>query len=309
MSTQTKPRSQTSPTRTAADKRAAHRAAEREQMKAALAALQTSEGWGRWLRVRRHFHTYSIHNQLLIAFQNPDATRVAGFRAWLKIGYCVRKGEHAIRIWAPMPPSKKALAAWRKAGSSPDERPRTYFRLMPVFDRSQVGPLPDFPGGPLDLEPPHEPVLGTGLRHLLSPLGDFAATLGSSVSFEPIPGAAAGYHEPASGRIVIDSDPSVSPNAQVATLIHELAHALIRAERREDDPKLDYRSEEVVVESVAYSVCASLGLDTAGDSVPYLAGWGGEEAGDPIDRYAALIDRLARRLEDVVKSEVSNELS
>ena len=49
-----------------------------------------------------------------------------------------------------------------------------------------------------------------------------------------------------------------------------------------------------MVESVAYCVCASLGLDTAGDSVPYLAGWGGEEASDAIEAYAAA-DRPPRR--------------
>ncbi len=53
-------------------------------------------------------------------------------------------------------------------------------------------------------------------------------------------------------------------------------------------------------QSVAYSVCDSLGLDTSGDSVPYLAGWGGEEAADSIERYAQLIDRLASRLEQVL---------
>jgi N-terminal domain of anti-restriction factor ArdC len=41
----------------------------------------------------------SLANQLLIAMQKPEATRVAGFRAWLKLGYCVRKGESALRIW------------------------------------------------------------------------------------------------------------------------------------------------------------------------------------------------------------------
>jgi hypothetical protein len=55
-----------------------------------------------------------------------------------------------------------------------------------------------------------------------------------------------------------------------------------------------------VVESVAYTVCASLGLDTSGDSVPYLAGWGGEEASDQIEHYAQLIDRLASRLEGAI---------
>jgi antirestriction protein ArdC len=283
-----------------AEDRAARRAAEREQMNAAIAALQSGEGWKRWLRVRASFHKYSFANTLLIAHQNPDATRVAGFRAWLKIGYSVCKGEHAIRIWAPIPPSKKALKAWREAGSVPEDRPRTYFRFVPVFDRSQVDPLPGFPGGPLELEPPHQPIEGDGLAGLIEPLVGFATELGPQVTFERIPGPAAGYHEPTTGRIVIDSGPEHSPNAQVSTLAHELAHALLRLEHQHDDPRLSYAEEEAVAECVAYCVCASVGLDTAGDSVPYVAGWGGEEAAEPIEAYAGLIDRLASRIEAAV---------
>jgi antirestriction protein ArdC len=76
--------------------------------------------------------------------------------------------------------------------------------------------------------------------------------------------------------------------------------ALVRIDRRDDDPKLDYATEEVVVESVAYSVCASLGLDSSGSSVPYVAGWAEGVEGDPIEAYAELIDRLARRVEEVL---------
>jgi N-terminal domain of anti-restriction factor ArdC len=36
---------------------------------------------------------------MLIAMQHPSANRVAGFRAWLRLGYCVSKGEKGIRIW------------------------------------------------------------------------------------------------------------------------------------------------------------------------------------------------------------------
>jgi antirestriction protein ArdC len=295
MSTQTKSRPKASD-----EKKAIRRAAEREQMKQAIAALQTSEGWQRWLRVRRHFHTYSFQNQLLIAYGCPDATHVAGFRAWLKLGYCVRKGERSIRIWAPMPPSKKALAAWRRDGSPADDRPKTYFRLVPVFDRSQVDPLPNHPGGPAPLESPHQPISGDGLERLRGPLSAFAAGLDSEVSFEPIPGAAAGYHEPATGRIVVDNGADRSANAEVQTLTHELAHLLIRVERRDDDPKLSYRAEEVVVESVAYCVCAGLGLDTAPNSVPYVIGWGEEEATDQLEQCAQLIDRLASRIEAAI---------
>jgi antirestriction protein ArdC len=274
------------------------RAADRERMNAAIEALQTSDGWQRWLRARSRFHAYSFHNQLLIAHQCPDATHVAGFRAWLKLGYCVRKGQHALRIWAPMPPSKKALKAWREAGSIPDDRPRTFFRIVPVFDRSQVDPIPDHPGGPAPLEPPHEPITGDRLERCRRPLVQLASALGSEVTFEPIAGAAAGYHEPATGLIVIDNGPDRSPNAEIQTLVHELAHRLVRHDKRDDDPKLDYRAEELVAESVAFTVCAGLGLDTAGDSAPYLAGWGGEEAADRIEALAHLIDRLAKRIED-----------
>lgn len=284
--------------------RAERRAAEREQMRRAVEALRTSEGWRRWLKVRRHFHDYSFHNQLLIAMQCPGATRVAGFRKWLELGYAVRKGEKAIRIWAPCPPSKKQVARWREAGADPQEKPHTFFRLVPVFDASQVSPLPEFPGGPVPLEPPHEPIAGDGLADRVPALVEFADSLELEVSIEEVPGAALGYHEPATGRIVVeDVGPGLSANAQVSVLVHELAHALVRLDRRDDDPKLDYAAEEVVVESVAYSVCASLGLDSSASAVPYVTGWAERAEGDPLEAYAELIDRLARRLEAVVCDE------
>jgi len=127
--------------------RAERRAAERKQMSEAIEALQSSAGWERWLRARRHFRTYSLHNQLLIALQCPEATKVAGFRAWLELGYCVRKGEAALRIWAPLPPSKRAIEEWKALGADPAKAPPTRFRTVAVFDRSQVEPLPEHPGG------------------------------------------------------------------------------------------------------------------------------------------------------------------
>jgi antirestriction protein ArdC len=283
------------------EERAERRAAEREQMREAVEALRTSEGWQRWLQVRRHFHDYSFHNQLLIAMQCPEATRVAGFRKWLEIGWCVRKGEKAIRIWAPCPPSKKQMNQWRESGAKPDEEPRTYFRLVPVFDASQVTALPDFPGEPVPLESPHEPVTGDGLADRIPLLVEFADSLELDVAIEKIPGAALGYHEPATGRIVVeDVSPEFSANAQVSVVLHEIAHALVRIDRRDEDLKLGYAEEEVLVESVAYSVCASLGLDSSGSAVPYVAGWAEAAEGDPIEAYAELIDRLARRIEEVV---------
>lgn len=278
------------------EERAEKRAAERELMAKAIEELRSSEGWQRWLRVRRHFHSYSFHNQLLIAFQRPGATRVAGFRRWLTLGYAVRKGERGISIWAPCPPSKKKLREWRKAGANPDDRPRTFFRLVKVFDRAQVDPLPEFPGGPVDLDPPLAPIEGDGLAGLFEPLANFATSIDYTVAVEEIPGSALGYCSPPRQHIGVERiSAEFSANAQVGVEIHELAHALVRCDRQEEDPQLTYGEEEVVVECVAHTVCATVGIDTSDWSVPYMATWG---EGDEIERYAALIDRLATRLED-----------
>ncbi len=285
-----------SPRKLSEEQRAEKRAAERELMEHAVEELRSSAGWKRWLDVRRHFRTYSLHNQFLIADQRLGATYVAGFRRWLSLGYAVRKGEHGIRIWAPCPPSAKQLRAWREEGENPDTKPPTHFRLVSVFDRSQVDPLPEFPGQRLDLEPPVEPIEGNSLSHLFDPLAAFGASLGYTVAVEVISGSALGYCSPDRHRIgveVVSGD--FSPNAQVATEVHELAHALVRCDRREEDPELIYREEEVVVECVAFSVCSTFGLDTSGYSVPYLTSW---SKGGEIERYARLIDRLASRLED-----------
>src|SRR5438552_3313785 len=84
--------------------RAERRQADCDRLEQAARALLSSEGWQRWVRVRstNGLSRYSFGNQLLIALQRPDATYVAGFRAFLKLNRCVRKGERAIRILAPM---------------------------------------------------------------------------------------------------------------------------------------------------------------------------------------------------------------
>jgi antirestriction protein ArdC len=276
------------------EERAERRRADREFARHAVEQLQSSEGWQRWLATRGHFHSYSFGNQLLIAMQRPEATRVAGFRSWLDLGYCVRRGERALRIWVPIKPSRKQLQAWERAGSVPDQRPKTYFKLGPVFDRDQVQELPP-PATPAPVEPPIREVTGSDLAPVLPPLIALAQEIGSVVEFEAISGRRGGYYELQSKRIAIRED--MPANAQVKTLVHELAHALLRAEPSEDDPQLAQAAEELVVESVAYTVCGSLGLDTAGYSIPYLASWASEGDIDTLEQTAALIDRLARRIE------------
>jgi hypothetical protein len=88
------------------------------------------------------------------------------------------------------------------------------------------------------------------------------------------------------------------PAAGVATLIHELAHALVGQRSG-----LARAVEEVVVEAVAYIGCSGAGLDTGCDSVPYIAAHGDEQALATLTDAAELIDALARRIERALPAE------
>src|SRR5207247_3740371 len=73
----------------------------RERLAQAVERMADSETFGAWLRARATFHDYSFANVCLIVSQRPDATRVAGYKTWQKLGRQVRNGEHGIRILAP----------------------------------------------------------------------------------------------------------------------------------------------------------------------------------------------------------------
>ena len=277
--------------------RQARREADREKARTAVEALRSTEGWKRWLSCRRHFHRYSLANQLLIALQKPDATRVAGFRAWLKLGYCVRRGERALRIWVPIPPSKRALEEWKAGGEDATERPQMRFKLGPVFDRSQVEQLPP-PAEPVPLDPPIAPVEGEDLAWAFPPLVELAGRIGAAVVLEPLSADVGGYFDPQSQRIGINAATWI--NQQVKTLVHELGHALLRADG--EKPSFSYAEEELVVESIAFTVCGSMGLDASSYSVPYLTSWAEEAELETIQAAAGTIDRIAKRIEDELEN-------
>jgi N-terminal domain of anti-restriction factor ArdC len=287
------------PTRTLTDEeRRARREADRRRTRDAVEALRASDGWQNWLSVRRHFRTYSLTNQLLIARAMPEATRVAGFKAWLKLGYCVRRGEHAvIRIWMPIPPSRKQLADWEAAGGDAADKPRTRYRLGPVWDRSQVQPLPP-PAQPVALDPPIAEPEGDSLAWAVPRLESLVGDLGCSLIIERPPDGRGGCFIPDLSLISLNEANSV--NHQVKTLVHELSHALLRHTDLHD-LALSYSQEELVVESVALTVVGGLGLDTSGYSIPYLTSWSqNDDSLAIVETCADLIDRLAKRIEDAI---------
>jgi len=233
----------------------------REQLLVRLAAqaeqLASSDGWRRWLRCNRLFRTYSLNNQLLILAQDPQATQVAGYTVWSKLGRQVRKGEHGIAILAPV-----VRRVTDEEGG--DDRKLQGFRVVYVFDIRQTE-------GEALPEVTMPPVRVPDVR-LLEQIVVAARAAGLRVvRVEADPAGARGWYEPATRTItLVTSHPAAS---QVRTLLHELAHACdpvvgapqaVRAER------------ELVAESAAYLVGTDFGLNLDDASTHYVTSWGAD---------------------------------
>ena len=274
------------------EEREQRRAEQRALITASVEQLRSSDGWRAYLRARRTFRSYSTGNVLLIVSQHDTASRVAGFRAWLKLGYVVQKGQRGIRIWAPCPPTRKQLDEWRQNAADPQQKPRTGWRLATVFAQDQVAPMPP-PAEPVPLEAPCREIAGATHEQLIGPLIELAEEIGYAVAFATTD-RGDGYCAPKAKRIVVAD--RLDPNARLAVLIHELGHALLRSEP--DAEQLSYAQEELVVESIAASACELVGLATDENSIPYLASWAESASLEVLEQTAALTDRIARRIED-----------
>jgi antirestriction protein ArdC len=237
-----------------------------QRLDAGISALNTSERWAEFLKFQSRFHKYSFGNAMLIHIQNPESTRVAGFRAWQGMGHNVRKGEKGLMILAPrwFYKSKETREILRDhAEVSPDNKVKvTYFTTAYVWDVSQTDgpPLPEI-ASKLEGDAPAEK---------LERLQAFARSLGYTVIEATHPTGAHGYMNPQ--EKIVATAPGLSPLHRLKTTIHEIAHIpeLLGKSEKFDDRAL----EEVAVESVAFIVSDYLGLDTSQYSFDYVADWG-----------------------------------
>jgi antirestriction protein ArdC len=249
-----------------------------------VARLTNSAEWQAWLDVQSRFHRYSWGNTLLIALQRPEATQVAGFHSWLRLGRHVRKGEKGIAIIAPVVRrvrvTDEATGDKKVIAGSPSA-----FRVAHVFDVAQTD------GEDLPAVPVHK-LEGDDADNLYLQLVAVAHSLGFTVEEDYLDNGVSGdcNHVEARIRVEVRNE----PQQQIKTLAHELAHAILHADRT----NFVRERAELEAESVAYVVCADLRIDSSSYSFGYLATWsgGGTEAQRAISESAQRIQKAAHQI-------------
>ena len=248
-----------------------------EQLQTSLQELVTSEDWQRALSVAARFHDYSFANTQLIWAQSHargvTPSRVAGYRTWQQLGRQVRRGERGLQILAPL--TRKITPE----NGEDEERRVVGFRVVHVFDLAQTDgePLPEVTAVLVEGDlPAHWDRIG----ELITEAG-----FGLQVADVDRLGEANGITDWQQRDVIVRAG---LPGAQrFKTAVHELAHIRLHEPTTEGRPNCR-GIVEVEAESVAYMVCAALGIDSTGYSLPYVASWSG---GD-VDKVAATANRV-----------------
>lgn len=247
------------------------------QLQDSLQELVTSEDWQQALAVAARFHDYSFSNTQLIWAQSLargfTPSRVAGYRAWQELGRHVRRGEKGLQILAPV------TRRITPENGEDEERRVVGFRVVHVFDLAQTEgePLPEVSVALVEGDLPSHWEQVSGLI--------VGAGFDLQVADVERLGEANGITDWQHRDVVVRAS---LPGAQrFKTAVHELAH--IRLHEPTSDGRPSCRGVvEVEAESVAYMVCAALGIDSAGYSLPYVASWSG---GD-VTKVAATANRV-----------------
>jgi len=247
------------------------------QLQDSLQELVTSEDWQQALAVAARFHDYSFSNTQLIWAQSLargfTPSRVAGYRAWQELGRHVRRGERGLQILAPV--TRKITPD----NGADEERRVVGFRVVHVFDLAQTEgePLPEVSVALVEGDLPSHWDQVSGLI--------VGAGFDLQVADLERLGEANGITDWQQRDVVVRAS---LPGAQrFKTAVHELAH--VRLHEPTSDGRPSCRGiVEVEAESVAYMVCAALGIESAGYSLPYVASWSG---GD-ITKVSATANRV-----------------
>lgn len=249
-----------------------------EELKESIVKILESGNYAKYLECMTKFHTYSLNNILWIYAQMPTATLVTGYKKWNKeFDRHVRKGEHAIKILAPI--FKKVRV--EEDGEEKEETRLVNFKVVNVFDVSQTEgkELPTAPCRCIDLEGNVD-----GYKELFEKLEKASPV---PIGFEDINDDSHGYFSLIDNRIAIKK--GMSEQQTIKTMIHEIAHSILHNTKTGEEKEADRHTAEVQAESVAYTVCKYIGLDTSDYSFGYITGWSkGKGAKELIESMEAI---------------------
>lgn len=203
-----------------------------------------------FIKFSSKFRNYSYKNTMLIYSQNKSANYIASFNKISKMGYSIKKGEKAIKIFAPSEskyavvdgihkPFKKLTKEEKEQVKNKELKVISYRNFVPVnvFDISQSDikseDLPKLLGfnNLIDIE----------VKDKIEIIEKYAKNNNTQIYYNTLPLNLKGEYYPGLNQIIINE--RLDDIGKLSTLTHELGHSLLH------NDAVDYQSDnENVIE-------------------------------------------------------------
>jgi len=246
-----------------------------------------------YLKFISNFYPYSLNNIMLIYAQMEKATHVAGFDKWKAMGYKIKKGSKAIKIFAPQKYKFMVVDGrrvfYRQMTKKQKERTGEHisglnFCPVAVFDISQCENRgKKFEKYYISLGNSHKSKY-LSLKRIIKKCGievrECDTWSAEGISF--------------GGLIHIKKDNDY--NNRLLTLIHEYAHEILH--KGSENKSLSRGFKECQAEATSFVVGQYLGIDNPFSS-DYILNWGGtkEKLKENLSRVLVATEKIIKNIE------------
>lgn len=242
------------------------------------------------LRFMGQFHNFSVRNTMLIESQFMGASAVGSFQFWKSKGASVKKGEKGIKILVPTPvhffnregesnpvqlknatAAEKLLIEQNKIQLSK----KTFFKIGHVFDYLQT----DAREKGIEVSEifnrfQRDDTIDNDKQFMkaFEQIGQNLAVRFLNEPPEELGTAKGAFYR---NLEAIALNPRNTPAENVQVMLHELAHAALHNNERNQQREklLSVPEKEFQAELTAYVVAARYGIEMDDFSIPYLANW------------------------------------
>lgn len=232
-----------------------------------------------YLKFSSQFYNYSVRNSMIIYAQNEGAMYCNSYKAFQKMGYSVKRGEHGMKILVPtyktylhigdtLVPLSKATAEQKKAYKlhQLESEQKLLFKVGTVFDISQTNcPTEDYPKY-LDLgysSEQHAQIYDTlkkfCVQNLNCPVHENAF---SSVSLR-------GYYTPGDNSISLSGN--FEDTTKLSILSHEAAHAMLHNENELKQQQRPNAQVEFEADATSVMLQSYFGIEIAESRLCHLS--------------------------------------
>lgn len=264
-----------------------------DTLKKEVSEYRKSDLFKNYLDFLSKTYNYSSRNVQFLLKQKRDMGVVASFTKWKELGYNIKKGSKAYKVFMPIIAKKYENGKPVLDDKGQHVKEVVGYKLGSVFEDSQLVEYDNLPKQVKYLEQDidNEKKLFLALAKV------------SEVPVELKPLDHDGSYSPVNESITINA--KLHGSDLIHTLIHEVTHSRIHHDSKAKFGDDTYKLQELEAETTAYIVAKKFDIDTSDYTLGYLNSWGLDKVDEK--QLVTVLENIQKTASGLIK-EIDNAL-